>query len=69
MAAQVIESVHVINLDEDSERLAWFREVNSHLPIVRQSAVDGGSLDRGQLQDNGHIAEKLSYNDSSLGKA
>ena len=44
MAAEVVEFVHVINLDNDKERLAWFREVNRHVSIVRQPAVDGGSI-------------------------
>jgi GR25 family glycosyltransferase involved in LPS biosynthesis len=66
---QVVKLVYVINLDEDEERLARFREINRHLPIVRQSAVDGRSLDRRQLQDQGHITENLSYNNGTLGAA
>jgi len=69
MAVQLVEFVHVISLDQYRERLAWFREVNSHLPIISQPAVDGRSLDRAQLRDNSHITENLSYNDESLGRA
>jgi len=39
MAAQVVDSVQVGNLDEDKEHLAWFRDVNGHLPIIRQPAL------------------------------
>jgi len=69
MAAQPVESVHVINLDDDKERLVRFREVNSHLPIVRQSAANGASLDSAQLRGQGYIGKNLSYDDSILGHA
>jgi len=69
MAAQVVEVVHLINLDYDTERLLGFLEVNKHVPIVRQPAVTGESVDRGQLRDHGHIGENLSYDDSTLGNA
>jgi glycosyl transferase family 25 len=63
-------SVHVINLDQDGERLAAFLGINAHLPeIVRFSAVDGRTADRRALEGAGIIANSLTYNNGQLGCA
>jgi len=41
MAAQSVEFVHVKISDKGKKSLAWFHDVNSYLPTVRQSAVSG----------------------------
>jgi GR25 family glycosyltransferase involved in LPS biosynthesis len=63
-------TVHVINLDRDTERLTKFLTLNAHVPdIVRVSAVDGASLDRKALSDLGIISADLGYDDPNLGCA
>jgi len=68
-ASQGVGFVNLIKSHKNTARSAWFHEVNSHLPIAEQPLVDGSSLDRRQLRDQGRIAENLSYNDGTLGHA
>lgn len=61
---------HVINLDRSPERLAAFTVLNSHLhDVVRISAVDGQTLNRGDLVKNNTIEPNLGYSDGGLGCA
>ena len=69
MATRPVEFVHLINLDADKERLALFRQVNEHIAILRQPAVEGATVDRRHLQDTGYVGQSLSYNNGSLGNA
>jgi GR25 family glycosyltransferase involved in LPS biosynthesis len=63
-------TVHVINLDRDTERLRTFMELNAHLPdITRVAAVDGRSADRASLRALGTISGDLNYSDANLGCA
>lgn len=63
-------TVHLINLDRDTERLAWFRRMNPHVPdVVRFPAADGRRADRSALVRDGTILENLTYNPGQLGCA
>jgi glycosyl transferase family 25 len=63
-------TVHVINLDRDTERLRSFLHRNGHLPnFERVPAVDGRSVDRASLRALGVISGDLNYTDSNLGCA
>jgi GR25 family glycosyltransferase involved in LPS biosynthesis len=63
-------TVHVLNLDRDSERLATFLTLNAHVPdIVRVSAVDGTRIDRGSLHELGMISQDLEYTAGNIGSA
>lgn len=63
-------TVHVINLDRDTERLARFISVNAHVPeTVRIRAVDGRMADRNSLRTLRIISDDVTYNDGELGCA
>jgi GR25 family glycosyltransferase involved in LPS biosynthesis/glycosyltransferase involved in cell wall biosynthesis len=65
-----IPQIHLINLDRSVERLAQFQKRNGHLRrLVRFPAVDGRSLDRSRLIDEGIIARDLQYSEGALGCA
>jgi hypothetical protein len=52
--------VHLINLDRSQERLAEFKELNSHLTDVeRFPAVDGYSLDIPALAQQGLVSSDI----------
>ncbi len=60
----------VLNLDRSPERLAQFERDNpSHASIRRFSAVDGRTLDRGELRACGILSPDLEYGDGALGSA
>ena len=60
--------VHLINLNRDTGRLAWFSGMNAHaLDVVRFSAVDGRLADRAALAQDVVILDKLTYNPGQLG--
>jgi GR25 family glycosyltransferase involved in LPS biosynthesis len=66
----LLHQVHLINLDRSVERLEKFRQRNSHLDnVLRIRAVDGTSIDRNLLMQEGVITEDLSYPPGSLGCA
>jgi GR25 family glycosyltransferase involved in LPS biosynthesis/glycosyltransferase involved in cell wall biosynthesis/SAM-dependent methyltransferase len=63
-------TIHVINLDRSVDRLTEFRRRNPHLGrVVRFPAVDGRTLDRSRLIDEGIIASDLQYSEGALGCA
>lgn len=63
-------TVHVINLDRETERITKFLTLNAHVPdVVRVSAVDGASIDRKALCDLGIISADLAYDDPNVGCA
>jgi GR25 family glycosyltransferase involved in LPS biosynthesis len=65
-----IHEIHLINLDRSPGRFQKFMERNAHLAnITRVSAVDGTSVSRVDLVNDGTIAEDLSYPPGSLGCA
>lgn len=63
--------IHLINLDRSDDRLREFEKSNPHLSqsISRRSAIDGKSVSRAQLVDQGIIEADLAYNDGALGNA
>ena len=66
----MLEQVHLINLDRSTDRLAKFKERNSHLEnILRVPAIDGALVDREELVKDGTITEDLSYTPGALGCA
>src|ERR1700693_507992 len=66
----MLHQVHLINLDRSTGRLKKFQEYNPHLEnILRVPAVDGASVNRQELMDDGTIAENLSYELGALGGA
>lgn len=63
-------SVYVINLDRDHERLQTFSTINAGTAeFIRFSAVDGRKSDRATLEQEGVIANNLTYNNGQLGCA
>jgi len=63
-------TVHVINLDRDTERLATFKRLNAHVGEIRRAvAVEGAKLDRAQLAREGFCERDLRYSNGSLGNA
>ena len=61
---------YVINLDRSPERLETFRRTNNHLPnIHRFSAVDGSTIDRAGLIEQGIVSSELQYSNGALGCA
>jgi len=63
-------TVHLINLDRDTDRLAEFMARNAHVPdVVRVSAIDGKTTDRKSLHGLGIISPDLTYTDGNLGCA
>ncbi len=63
-------TVHVINLERDTERLARFMSLNGHVPdIVRVPAVDGKAANRKSLHALGVITEDLIYTNGAIGCA
>ena len=63
--------IHVINLDRSKDRMAAFKKVNGWLPLkfLRFAGIEGKSLSRGTLVDQGLITADLGYNDGALGCA
>jgi GR25 family glycosyltransferase involved in LPS biosynthesis len=65
-----VPPVHLLNLDQSTERLRLFQERNAHLGgVVRAAAIDGRTLDRQQLVRSGYIHEDLAYAAGTLGCA
>ena len=63
-------TVHVINLDRDTERLEQFRRLNAHVGEIRRvAAFDGAKLDRAALAREGFCEPDLRYSNGSLGNA
>ena len=64
------QQIHLINLDQSTDRLAKFRERNPHLrDIVRVSAIDGSLVNRRELVTAGTITDDLPYTPGALGCA
>ncbi|HEY1383746.1 MAG TPA: FkbM family methyltransferase [Dongiaceae bacterium] len=62
--------IHLINLDRSTDRLERFSRHNPHLrSVVRVSAVDGSSVNRLALVEEGIISDDLPYGPGSLGTA
>ncbi|MBM2714229.1 glycosyltransferase family 25 protein [Mesorhizobium caraganae] len=63
--------IHLINLDRSIARLSKYQENNPHLVrnTLRVSAIDGASVDRGQLIKERLITEDCTYLPGSLGCA
>jgi len=63
--------VHVINLDRSTDRMATFERANRAVPVnfVRFSAVEGKSVNRGELVERSVIKADLGYGDGALGCA
>lgn len=60
----------VINLARSETRLRAFRDTNGHLlGVERFAAVDGQTIDRGQLASSGLIASDVIYTDGAIGSA
>lgn len=60
----------VINLDRSTERLATFKSLNAHCSdIMRLPAVDGKTINRQELIDNGIMASDVRYTDGAIGAA
>jgi GR25 family glycosyltransferase involved in LPS biosynthesis/tetratricopeptide (TPR) repeat protein len=60
--------IYLINLDRSTDRLAEFRRRNAHLRnVVRFPAVDGQTLDREKLIEDGVIAPDCTYTPGALG--
>jgi GR25 family glycosyltransferase involved in LPS biosynthesis len=62
---------YVINLDRSVDRWAAFETRNSAARerVIRISAVDGSTIDRGALVERGLITDDLCYSDAALGNA
>jgi GR25 family glycosyltransferase involved in LPS biosynthesis/2-polyprenyl-3-methyl-5-hydroxy-6-metoxy-1,4-benzoquinol methylase len=68
--ARIFNQVHVVNLDASVERFNTFKKRNFHLKdVVRVSAVDGRTVDRAKLAEEGIIASDLKYSPGSIGCA
>src|SRR5260370_1140955 len=64
----MLQQVHLINLDRSAARLVKFRRRNPHLDnVLRIRAVDGASVDKNLLIQEGTITEDLPYLPGSLG--
>jgi len=64
----MLQQVHLINLDRSAARLVTFRRRNPHLDnVLRIRAVDGASIDKNLLMQEGTITEDLPYSPGSLG--
>jgi GR25 family glycosyltransferase involved in LPS biosynthesis len=62
--------IHVVNLDRSIGRFAKFKERNAHLlEIHRVSAVDGATVNKQQLVNDGTIADDVAYSPGALGCA
>ena len=62
--------IHLINLDHSTDRLEKFSKHNPHLKnVMRLSAVNGASVDRRKLIEEGIICDDLPYGPGSLGTA
>jgi GR25 family glycosyltransferase involved in LPS biosynthesis len=65
-----VMTVHVINLDRDTERPRMFMDENKHVgDIARAPAVDGRTVDRAAPRSLGVIADDLEYSEGTLGCA
>jgi glycosyl transferase, family 25 len=61
---------HVISLQRTPQRLAEFRSRNSHLKDYRIfPAIDGSTVDLGQLQAEGYLDNTLTYSLGAIGNA
>jgi GR25 family glycosyltransferase involved in LPS biosynthesis len=61
--------VHVINLDGGIARMMKFKEYNPYLDVIRVSAVDGTSVNKEELIEQGIITRDMCYAPGSLGCA
>jgi len=63
--------IHVINLDRSNDRLAAFENINSpsRLNFSRFPGVEGKTVARGELVEQGVMAADLGYGDGALGNA
>lgn len=62
--------VYVISLDRTSDRYASFLARNAHLgEVTRARAVDGETLDRGDLLARGVVDPEVDYSNAALGCA
>ena len=62
--------IHVVNLDRSIDRFAKFKERNSHIrEIYRVSAVDGATVNKQQLVNDGIITDDVAYSAGALGCA
>jgi hypothetical protein len=58
----------VINLDRSVQRMFQFRRENAHMPeIERFPAIDGGRIDRSELDRANTIAIDVPYTSGAVG--
>ena len=63
-------TTHVISLQRTPQRFAEFRSRNSHLKDYRIfPAIDGSTVDLGQLQSEGYLDNTLTYSLGAIGNA
>jgi glycosyl transferase, family 25 len=63
-------TIHVISLQRTPQRLADFQSHNSHLEDYRIfPAIDGSTVDLGQLQLEGYVDHSLTYSLGAIGNA
>lgn len=67
--ATPIPDIHLVNLDRSTDRLARFRERNSHIPFRRVAACDGSAIEATTLIEAGLVDPALRYRPGALGCA
>ncbi len=59
----------LINLERSTERLAEFHRLNPHVDVERFPAIEGRTLDRGELVRDNRITAELGYTPGAIGSA
>lgn len=61
--------IRVLSMERSTARWAQFQKHNPHLEAERFLAIDGSTVDRAILREQGTIADNLQYNTGALGNA